>query len=86
MHDFRLEFLLSSAVSSASPLRQRFRPLWWLAFAYLALGAVTRVALLVMAGKGVPHNPLYWAYAFGVGLGYDLVTFIYLAWPMVLFL
>ena len=77
---------MSSAVSSASPLRQRFRPLWWLAFAYLALGAVTRVALLVMAGKGVPHNPLYWAYAFGVGLGYDLVTFIYLAWPMVLFL
>ncbi len=77
---------MSSPVSSVSPLRLRFRPLWWLALAYVAIGAITRVALLVMAGKGVPHNPLYWAYAFGVGLGYDLVTFIYVAWPMVLFL
>ncbi|WNL46756.1 sulfatase-like hydrolase/transferase [Dyella sp. BiH032] len=77
---------LSAAVSSASPLRQRFRPLWWLALVYVVLGAITRVALLVMSGQGVPHNPLYWAYAFGVGLGYDLVTFVYVAWPMVLFL
>jgi len=77
---------LSAADSSASPLRQRFRPLWWLAFAYVAIGAITRVALLVMSGKGVPHSPLYWAYAFGVGLLYDLITYIYIAWPMVLFL
>ena len=83
---FRLELPLSSATFAAPSLRPRFRPLWWLALVYVALGAVTRVALLVMSGKGVPHNPLYWAYAFGVGLGYDLVTFIYIAWPMVLFL
>jgi phosphoglycerol transferase MdoB-like AlkP superfamily enzyme len=39
-----------------------------------------------MTGSGVPPNPLYWLYAFGVGLGYDLVTFVYFAWPLVLFL
>lgn len=71
---------------SDSPLRQRFRPLWWLGVIYVLLGAITRLVLLGMAGNGVPHNLLYWAYAFGVGLGYDLVTFVYVAWPLVLFL
>ncbi|MFC4765669.1 LTA synthase family protein [Dyella koreensis] len=77
---------LPATYLSASPLRQRFRPLWWLGITYVLLGAITRLVLLGMAGSGVPHNPLYWAYAFGVGLGYDLVTFIYVAWPLVLFL
>ncbi|SFR92705.1 Phosphoglycerol transferase MdoB [Dyella sp. OK004] len=77
---------LSATTLSASPLRQRFRPLWWLGIVYVLLGAITRLVLLGMAGSGVPHNPLYWAYAFGVGVGYDLVTFIYVAWPLVLFL
>ena len=39
-----------------------------------------------MSGNEVDHTPLNLLYAFGVGLGYDLVTFIYVAWPMVLFL
>jgi len=50
------------------------------------IGALTRILLLFMAGSGVPHNPLYWAYAFGVGLAYDLIAFVYIAWPLVLFL
>ncbi|WP_266170964.1 LTA synthase family protein [Dyella subtropica] len=75
-----------STARSTSPLRQRFRPLWWLGIAYVVLGALTRIVLLGMSGGGVPHNPLYWLYAFGVGLGYDLITFIYVAWPLVLFL
>lgn len=75
-----------STFSSKPSLRQRFRPLWWLGICYVLLGALTRIALLHMSGHGVPHDPLYWLYAFGVGLGYDLVTFIYVAWPMVLFL
>jgi phosphoglycerol transferase MdoB-like AlkP superfamily enzyme len=75
-----------TAYSSTSPLRQRFRPLWWLAISYALIGALTRIVLLFMAGSGVPHNPLYWAYAFGVGLSYDLIAFVYLAWPLLLYL
>ena len=77
---------MSRALFSPSPLRQRFRPLWWLGITYLAISFVTRIVLLVMSGSNVAPNPLHWLYAFGVGLGYDLVTFLYLAWPMVLFL
>ena len=72
--------------SSPSPMRERFRPLWWFAIVYVLLGAITRAALLAMTGKGVPANPLYWLVAFGVGLCSDLVTFLYVAWPLLLFL
>jgi phosphoglycerol transferase MdoB-like AlkP superfamily enzyme len=81
-----LESSVSDLFTAPSPLRQRFRPLWWLGITYLAISFVTRVVLLVMSGSNVPHTPLNLLYAFGVGLGYDLVTFIYLAWPMVLLL
>lgn len=77
---------MSTAFNATTPLRQRFRPLWWLAISYVVIGAITRIALLSMAGAGVPHNPLYWAYAFGVGLAYDLIAFVYLAWLLVLYL
>ncbi|MEP7096087.1 MAG: LTA synthase family protein [Dokdonella sp.] len=73
-------------MTSTSPLRQRFRPLYWLALCFLVISFVTRLVLLVMSGKGVPLQLHYLLYAFGVGLGYDLVTFVYVAWPMVLFL
>ncbi|MEI7035476.1 LTA synthase family protein [Fulvimonas yonginensis] len=74
------------SATPATPLRQRFRPLVWLGAVYLLIGAATRVVLLAMTGSGVPHNPLYWLYAFGVGAGYDLVTLLYVAWPLLLFL
>jgi phosphoglycerol transferase MdoB-like AlkP superfamily enzyme len=70
----------------ASPLAQRFRPLVWLGACFIAIAFVTRLILLLMTGHGIPPNPLYWLYAFGVGLGYDLVTFVYFAWPLVVFL
>ncbi|MDO1528787.1 LTA synthase family protein [Fulvimonas sp. R45] len=69
-----------------SALRTRFQPLIWLGVCFVAVSFVTRLILLLMTGHGVPPNPLYWLYAFGVGLGYDLVAFVYFAWPMVLFL
>ncbi len=72
--------------SPPSPLRQRYRPLWWLAFTYLAISLATRIVLLVVSGDNVAHTPLNLLYVFGVGLGYDLVTFVYLSWPLVLFL
>lgn len=77
---------MRSSSTPSHPLRQRFRPLWWLGITYLLLGAATRIVLLAMSGGGVPFNPLYWLYAFGVGAGYDLVTLLYVAWPLVLFL
>ncbi|TAL90754.1 MAG: LTA synthase family protein, partial [Rhodanobacter sp.] len=77
---------MSNPFTPTSPLRQRFRPLWWLGLTYLAISFVTRVVLLIMSGSNVAHTPLNLLYAFGVGLGYDLVTFVYLAWPMVLLL
>ena len=77
---------MSSAFTPTSPLRQRFRPLLWLAITYLAISFATRVVLLVMSGGEVAHTPPNLLYAFGVGLGYDLVTCIYVAWPLVLFL
>ncbi|HEX5488939.1 MAG TPA: LTA synthase family protein [Rhodanobacteraceae bacterium] len=67
-------------------LARRFRPLLWLGVCFLAISFVTRLILLLMTGSGVPPNPVDWLYAFGVGLGYDLVTFVYFAWPLVLFL
>ncbi len=77
---------MSSAFTPTSPLRQRFRPLWWLAITFVAISFVTRVVLLIMSGNEVAHTPLNLLYAFGVGFGYDLITYIYVAWPLVLFL
>ena len=64
----------------------RFRPLAWLAGCFLAISALTRLALLVATGAGVPATPGYWLFAFGVGLGYDLLAFAYFAWPLLLLL
>ena len=77
---------MSLSFRSPSPLRQRLRPLGWLAGPYLLIGVVTRIALLVMTGSGVSPNPLNYLYAFGVGAISDLLTFVYVAWPLVLFL
>lgn len=68
------------------PLARRFRPLLWLGICFMAISFVTRLILLLMAGAGVPPEPGYWLYAFGVGVGYDLVAFVYFAWPLLLFL
>ena len=64
----------------------RFRPLVWLGTTFLILSALTRLVLMLATGTGVPASPGYWLYAFGVGLGYDLLTFVYFAWPLVLLL
>lgn len=80
------ELPVPRAFTRPSPVPQRFRPLWWLAISYLVITFATRVVLLVMSGAEVPHTAFNLAYAFGVGLFYDVVTFIYVAWPLVLFL
>ena len=69
-----------------SPLLSRFRPLLWLGLCFLSITTLTRLALLIATGSGVPASPGYWLYAFAVGLGYDLLAFVYFAWPLVLLL
>ena len=69
-----------------SPLFSRFRPLAWLGVAFLAMSMSTRLALLVATGDGVPASVGNWAYLFGVGLGYDLLAFVYFGWPLLLLL
>jgi phosphoglycerol transferase MdoB-like AlkP superfamily enzyme len=83
---FPLELPVSNVSPPMSPLRQRFRPLVWMGIIFVAISFVTRVVLLIMSGHEVAHSAGNLLYAFGVGLGYDLITFIYVAWPMVLFL
>ena len=72
--------------SSRSPLAARFRPLAWLAGAFLVVSTLTRFALLLATGRGVPHTAANLAWAFGIGLGYDLLALLYFATPLVLLL
>ena len=73
-----------TSVSERFLLNARFRPLLWLGMVFLATTTLTRLALLVATGSGVPATPANWAYAFAVGLGYDLLAFAYFSWPLVL--
>ncbi len=70
----------------ASLKSSRFRPLLWLGGCSLVVSAATRLALLLATGSGVPASPGSWLYAFGVGLGYDLLAFAYFALPLLLLL
>src|SRR6476620_12106208 len=67
-------------------LTSRYRPLAWLLVVFLVISTATRVVLLGAAGSGVPVNPLYWLDVFAIGFGFDLLTFVYFAWPLVLLL
>lgn len=64
----------------------RFRPLGWLAAVFVGVSTLTRLALLVATGSGVPASPASWLGIFALGLAYDLVAFVYFAWPLVLLL
>ena len=72
--------------SSRLPALDRFRPLLWLVACFLIVSALTRLALLVATGSGVPASPGAWLFTFGVGLGYDLLAALYFAWPLLLLL
>jgi phosphoglycerol transferase MdoB-like AlkP superfamily enzyme len=71
---------------SLQPLRQRYAPLLWLAATFFAIAFLTRLVLLIKTGDGVPAQPTSWLYLFLVGAAYDLIAFVYFAWPLVLFL
>ncbi len=67
-------------------LRQRFRPLAWFGLCFLAIAFLVRLTLLIKAAPGVPVTLPNLLYIFGVGLFYDLVTLLYVSWPLLLFL
>lgn len=73
-------------MSTIGSLWPRFRPLAWLAAVFIAIATSTRLALLIAAGSGIPSSPGYWLFSFVVGFGYDVLTFVYFAWPLVLLL
>lgn len=64
----------------------RLRPLAWFAVLFLSLAAATRLVLLLATGDGVPATAGNWLYVAGVGFAYDLVTLLYFAWPLLLWL
>jgi phosphoglycerol transferase MdoB-like AlkP superfamily enzyme len=68
------------------PLYERFRPVLWLGVVFLSVGFLTRLVLLLATGSGVPPHPGMLAFVFGVGLGYDVLAYVYLAIPLVLLL
>ena len=67
-------------------LRQRFRPLVWFGAVFLGVAFLVRVVLTIKVGQEVPRTPGNLLDAFLIGFGYDLVTFIYFAWPLLLVL
>ncbi|MGY4515958.1 LTA synthase family protein [Lysobacter sp. HA18] len=75
-----------SAALSPAWLPGRFRPLSWLLLCFLFVSTATRLVLLIATGSGVPHSPQVLGAVFGVGLFFDVLTYLYLAIPLVLLL
>lgn len=70
----------------AAALLSRYRPMLWLGICFLAISTVTRLALLLATGDGIPIDLGSYTYAFAVGLAYDLTAFVYFAIPLLLLL
>jgi phosphoglycerol transferase MdoB-like AlkP superfamily enzyme len=68
------------------PLWHRFRPVAWLGGVFVVVSLLTRLALLAALPNAGALAPASVAYAFLAGLGYDLVTFVYFALPLVMLL
>ena len=64
----------------------RLRPLAWLFGCFLFLSTGTRVVLRLATGAATQASWSTDLRIFGTGLAYDAVTFLYLAWPLVLLL
>ena len=64
----------------------RLRPLAWLFTVFTAVSTLTRLGLRLATGAATQASPLTDLRVFAVGFGYDLLTFVYFAWPLVLLL
>jgi phosphoglycerol transferase MdoB-like AlkP superfamily enzyme len=77
---------MRSDTPAPGALRQRFKPLVWFGVLFVAVAFLVRLILLLKTGKDIPPSAGSWLYIFGVGLAYDLVTFVYFGWPMLVVL
>lgn len=75
---------MRSLLPLSGSLRSRFRPLAWFAALFVGMAFLVRLVLAVKTRHELPPSPGAWLYAFVVGFGYDLVTLIYVAWPLLL--
>jgi phosphoglycerol transferase MdoB-like AlkP superfamily enzyme len=64
----------------------RWRPLAWLAAAFLGVSTLTRLALRLMSLQQVPISLPGDIRMFAIGAGYDVLTLLYFAIPLVLLL
>lgn len=71
-------------MSFGSSLPSRLRPLAWLGACFLAISTVTRLALRLHSGSAAFDGPGGEFAIFAIGFGYDVLTFVYFAWPLVL--
>lgn len=69
-----------------SALLPRYRPVLWLLGVFLVTALATRVALLAATPAALAAPLFDVLLAFLAGTGYDLLTFVYFSWPLVLLL
>lgn len=77
---------MSAHADAVAPRAAAFRPLLWLAALFLAVSLATRIVLLFAARDGIAALSYEALRALVIGTGYDLVTLLYFALPMVLVL
>lgn len=71
---------------AAHPSGRRFRPLFALALLAIAVSTLTRGGLLLATPGARDAGPAGWAWAFGAGLGYDLLAVLALGLPLMLWI
>jgi phosphoglycerol transferase MdoB-like AlkP superfamily enzyme len=67
-------------------MRSRFTPVFLVAATFVAVSAVTRLALALRPDLALAGGPADWARIFAYGLAFDLVAACHVAAPMVLWL
>jgi phosphoglycerol transferase MdoB-like AlkP superfamily enzyme len=67
-------------------LPARLRPLAWLSACFLAIATLTRIALRFATGASAQSSLPTDAWVFAAGFGYDVLTLLYFAAPLVLLL
>lgn len=62
--------------------RNRFRPLLWFSLCFFGISSATRLTLLAISHDGIPLQLGNLAYVLGFGFGFDLLTLLYFAIPL----
>lgn len=76
----------SVPISKLAAIASRFHPVFWLGLCFMAISMLTRLALLLATGSGVPFELTSYGYLFAVGFAYDLLAYACFSLPLVLLL